>query len=124
MSQQARPYWSGNDADYAHTWSALLSFNARMGRILGPERYCALRFEDLVGDSEKSLRRLCEFLGVAFEGALLNYGAMVEEKIPHDRRWLWPSLNKPPQVSKLALWRPAMTRSHREDERRGGKACV
>jgi len=113
LSHQTMPYGSGNIADCAHAWAARVSVNAKMGRILGPERYCALRFEDLVGDSEKSLRRLCDFLGVAFDGAMLHYGAMVEEKIPHDRRWLWPSLNQPPQVSKLDLWRHAMTRSQR-----------
>lgn len=113
LSHQTMPYGSGNIADCAHAWVARVGVNARMGRILGPERYHALRFEDLVGDSEQTLRRLCAFLGVAFDPAMLHYGAMVDEKIPQDRRWLWPSLSQPPQASKVAIWRRGMSRSQR-----------
>jgi hypothetical protein len=107
------PYGSGNIADCAHAWVARVGVNAKMGRILGAERYCALRFEDLIGETEKTLKHLCRFLGVPFDGAMLQYGTMVEEKIPEDRRWLWPSLNQPPQSSKVALWRRSMSRSQR-----------
>ncbi|MGF1630389.1 MAG: sulfotransferase [Kiloniellaceae bacterium] len=113
LSHQTMPYGSGNIADCAHAWAARVSVNAKMGRILGPERYCALRFEDLVGDSETTLRRLCQFLAVPFDPAMLHYAAMVEEKIPVDRRWLWPALDQPPQSSKVGLWHQAMTQSQR-----------
>ena len=44
---------------------------------------------------------------------MLRYTGMVDEKIPEDRRWLWPSLNQPPQTSKVELWRHAMSRNRR-----------
>jgi hypothetical protein len=113
LSHQTMPYGSGNIADCAHAWVARIGVNAKMGRILGPQRYCALRFEDLVGDSENTLRRVCAFLDVPFDAAMLRYADMVDEKIPEDRRWLWPSLNQPPQASKVGLWRHAMSRSRR-----------
>jgi hypothetical protein len=34
-----------------------------------------VRYEDLVGDPAAEVRRVCEFLGVAFEPAMLEYGA-------------------------------------------------
>jgi hypothetical protein len=113
LSHQTMPYGAGNIADCAHAWVARVGINAKMGRILGPDRYHALRFEDLVSDSENTLRRLCDFLGVTFDPAMLRYGAMVDEKIPKDRRWLWPSLNQPPQISKIEIWRHSMRRSQR-----------
>ena len=113
LSHQTMPYGSGNIADCAWAWAWRVGVNAKMGRILGPERYCTLRFEDLVSDSENTLRRLCSFLGLAYDPAMLRYTAMVEEKIPEDRRWLWPAINQPPQSAKVALWRHAMTRSQR-----------
>jgi len=113
LSHQTMPYGSGNIADCAHAWVARVGTNAKMGRILGPARYLAVRFEDLVGDSEPTLRRLCAFMGVAFDDAMLRYTEMVDEKIPADRRWLWPSINQPPQTSKVALWRHGMSRAQR-----------
>lgn len=113
LSHQTMPYGSGNIADCAHAWAWRVGVNAKMGRILGPERYLALRFEDLVGESEKTLRELCRFLGVPYDPAMLGYTAMVDEKIPSDRRWLWPAINQPPQSAKIGLWRHAMTESQR-----------
>lgn len=113
LSHQTMPYGSGNIADCAHAWVARVGVNAKMGRILGPERYLALRFEDLVGDSEPTLKRLCRFLGLAYDPAMLRYAEMVDEKIPTDRRWLWPAIDKPPQSGKLALWRRGMTETQR-----------
>jgi hypothetical protein len=43
----------------------------------------------------------------------LHHGDMVKEKIPEDRRWLWPSISHPPQVSKVGQWRHHMTCSQR-----------
>jgi hypothetical protein len=36
------------------------------------ERYLGLRFEDLVGDPEREVRAVCDFLGIAFEPAMLD----------------------------------------------------
>src|SRR3546814_17770018 len=44
---------------------------------------------------------------------MLRYGEMVEEKIPGNRRWLWPAIARPPQQSKVGQWRQRMTRSQR-----------
>lgn len=113
LSHQTMPYGAGNIADCARAWTSRVGVNCKMGRILGPDRYCALRFEDLVNDSEATLKKLCQFLGVAFDPAMLRYTEMVEEKIPEDRRWLWPAIGEPPQGNKIARWRHAMTRSQR-----------
>src|SRR3546814_5723635 len=44
---------------------------------------------------------------------MLCYGEMVEEKIPDNRRWLWPAISRPPQESKVGQWRRRMTGSQR-----------
>jgi hypothetical protein len=44
---------------------------------------------------------------------MLRHGDMVDEKIPENRRWLWPSIALAPEASKVDQWRRKMTRSQR-----------
>ena len=113
LSHQTMPYGSGNIAECAEAWVRRTTTNAKMGRILGPDRYFALRYEDLILDTRPTLERLCAFLGVAFSEQMLRYGEMVDEKVPEDRRWLWPALNKPPEKSKVGRWRHEMSPTQR-----------
>lgn len=43
--------------------------------LLGPDRVCLLRYEDLVTDASGELERLCAFLGLTFEPEMLNFHA-------------------------------------------------
>jgi hypothetical protein len=40
---------------------------------LGPERFCAVKYEALVDDPERELRRVCAFLGEAYDPAMLQF---------------------------------------------------
>jgi len=42
-------------------------------RRLGPERFCAVKYEDLVDHPERELRRVCGFLGEAYDPAMLQF---------------------------------------------------
>jgi hypothetical protein len=52
-------------------------WNVRLGReaspLLGPKRYHELRYESLVADPELETRRLCDFLGLAYDPAMLRF---------------------------------------------------
>lgn len=113
LSHQTMPYGAGNIAECATSWVNRTTMSAKMGRILGSSRYMTVRFEDLVLDPRATLERICRFLGVSFDEAMLRYGDMVDEKIPEDRRWLWPSISRPPQEAKVGQWRQRMSRSQR-----------
>ncbi len=113
LSHQTMPYGAGNIAECARAWTGRTTTNVKMGRILGPQRYMTVRFEDLVMDTQGSLERICAFLCVSFDAAMLRYGDMVGEKIPESRRWLWPSISRPPQESKVDQWRQRMSPSQR-----------
>lgn len=113
LSHQTMPYGAGNIAECARAWANRTTASAKMGRILGPARYMTVRFEDLVLDTPASLERICRFLGLTYDEQMLRYGEMVDEKIPGNRRWLWPAIARPPQQSKVGQWRQRMTRSQR-----------
>lgn len=51
----------------------------RLADAVGPERFCAVKYEDLVEDPERELRRLCAFLREDYDPAMLRYGARAEE---------------------------------------------
>jgi hypothetical protein len=71
-------------------------WNVRLGREdgtrLGPERYYELRYESLVADPGAECAKLCDFLAVPFDDAMLRF---------HEGRTRW----KPGQSSKAA-WLP------------------
>jgi len=113
LSHQTMPYGAGNIAECAEAWVRRTTTNIKMGRILGPERYHLIRYEDLILDPPAALARLCRFLGVAFSTDMLAYPAMTERKVPEDRRWLWPALDQPPDRTKVGRWKTAMSRAQR-----------
>jgi len=113
LSHRTMPYGASNTLDCAERWVHRVDSNLKMGRILGPERYHVVRFEDLVLESEATLEGLCDFIGIDYSDRMLEYGQMVEEKVPEDRRWLWPDLARKPVGTKVGTWRHNMSRPRR-----------
>lgn len=108
LSNQTMPYGAGNLAECADTWSRRLTMNLRMGQIIGPARYRAIAYEDLVNHPREVLKSLCTFLGVPFSESMLAYSDAAEAKVPEDRRWLWPNLTGPLDQSATQRWRTSM----------------
>jgi hypothetical protein len=46
----------------------------QVAKRLGPDRFCTVRYEDLVEQPERELRRLCAFLGEDYHPAMLQFG--------------------------------------------------
>lgn len=113
LSHQTMPYGSGNIAECAVAWDRRLSTNMALGRLLGPDQYHLLRYEDLIEKPEATLTGLCEFIGVPYNEAMLRYPEMVDAKIPEERRWLWPDIQKGPNADNLYRWRKNMTPAQR-----------
>jgi hypothetical protein len=76
-------------------------FFARDGRSV------SLRYEDLVTDPERELRRLCGFLGEAFEPAMLERGETAAG-VAADHEWWKRAVTGPLDPSRVGTWRTAM----------------
>jgi hypothetical protein len=113
LSHVTYRYGLSTTTEVADHWVRDLHTNMKMGRIIGPERYKIIRYEDLVNDTETLLREICEFIGVRYSEEMLAYPQMVESKIPPDRRFLWPALNKPPQAANSYRWKTGMSKVKR-----------
>ncbi|HEX5649880.1 MAG TPA: sulfotransferase [Steroidobacteraceae bacterium] len=53
-------------------WKKVVTMGRRQGQRLGPARYLEVRYEDLTAEPERSLRRICRFLGLEFHPAVLR----------------------------------------------------
>ena len=93
-----------------------------IGRILGPEQYHELRYEDLVEATEAELRKLCEFLELPYAEQLRSYHERTDEIVPEEKRALWPLLSEPPRRDNLYRWREEMPDGRRVGfEKRAGE---
>ncbi len=60
-------------------WPLYIETARKAGAALPPGRYCEIRYEELVGDTEGSLRKLLDFLGEPWDDAVLEH-----DRHPHD----------------------------------------
>lgn len=97
-------------AGFALMWRTEVDAARALGARVGPGRYLELRYEALVSAPEETLRGVCAFVDLAFEGAMLDYvGRSRSARKSHQQR-----LNQPPTPG-VRDWRTAMTA---EDTRR------
>jgi hypothetical protein len=90
-------------AGFAAHWRTDVKAARRHGRRVGPDRYLEVRYEDLVTDTEGTLRRICTFAGLPFEPAMIDYGESNSAEKPHQQ-----NLKRPPTPG-LRDWRTEMT---------------
>jgi hypothetical protein len=68
------PTW---DDDAVTTLALYWEWNVRLGQetgaFLGPERYYEARYEALIADPELECRKLCDFLALAYDPAMLRF---------------------------------------------------
>jgi sulfotransferase family protein len=87
------PTW---DEDPVTTAALYWEWSVRLGReagaLIAPDRYYELRYEVLVADPERECRRLCDFLALAYDPAMLRF---------HEGR-----TRSKPGLSAKKAWRP------------------
>lgn len=57
----------------ATVWKRLVRTGRLAGQVLGRERYCEVRYEDLLENTEAEVRRLSAFAGLQFTESMLRY---------------------------------------------------
>jgi hypothetical protein len=95
----------------AFWWRRKTQAGLRAGRALAPGRYLEVHLEDLVGDPEGELRRICAFLDEDYAPQMLDYPDRVEA--PWEDPAATAHLNKAPTAN-LRDWRTGRTPVERE----------
>lgn len=86
---------------FAAQWRREVDGARRFGREQAAGRYRELRYEDLIAEPQASLREACEFLGLEFEPAMLDYRRSEAQLVDH------PRLAEPPTPG-ARRWRDQM----------------
>jgi hypothetical protein len=92
-------------AEAAVYWRRFVTNGRRAGRAIGTRRYREVRYESLVAEPEAELRKICSFLDLPYDDAMLRYPERAAElvgKIHHN-------LVRPPTQG-MRDWRRDMSR--------------
>jgi hypothetical protein len=87
-------------------WERSVRLGREAAATLPPPLYAEVRYEALVADPERECRRLCVFLGLPYDGAMLRFHegrTRADAALPSKRRWL-------PPTQGLRDWRTDMSR--------------
>lgn len=107
----------------AKRWRRRIERSRRISKDLG--HYLEVRFEDLITDAEPTLRRICRFVDLSYDPAMLAYHTSARDRLQemahnlpaeHDKQ-LRPGTRlerkgsslKPPDPSMIGRWRERMS---------------
>ncbi|RIK67300.1 MAG: sulfotransferase [Planctomycetota bacterium] len=83
----------------------------KVQRRLPPDVFTIVRYEDLMLEPERELRRLCAFIGETFEPAQLEHGTGTDVIPEYELGWKGKARNKP-DPARVAAWRRNETPEH------------
>jgi len=103
--------WQGETTRaVARYWADTVESACTVGRALGPERYMEVSYETLVLDTETVLSSVCEFLGVDFQPAMLDFNERAAEYAPERTRSHLGKTFRSPRPSDVSRWPREMSR--------------
>jgi hypothetical protein len=107
LSFRAAPFGPKHVYPAAHHWVRYLSAAEAAGAALSEGAFLVVRYEDLVSQPERELRRVCAHLGESYDPAMLGYH---EQGIPYptDKRNS-RNLARPVQADLVERWRGRLT---------------
>lgn len=98
--------WRGRTVNaVARYWGEGVREADEAGGALGSGRYLRVAYEDLVLDAEPSVTRICEFLGVDFEAAMLSFHEDASSHIPESERDIHAKLVRAPRREDVQRWK-------------------
>jgi hypothetical protein len=121
--------WFGpNSVHRAAKWWVDRIANAR-AQARSIHWYLEIRYEDLVETPEPALRRVCEFIALPWDAAMLNYHVGAPERIAElgdmsggsgrlvtadERRRIHEFATRPPETGRIGRWRREMSEADRK----------
>jgi len=102
--------WAGRWLhDNTREWNRALECYRRWAGSELRERIMSVRYEELVLDTEGTLRRICQFLGETFEPQMLSWEEKVDEQVPERERHIHTKLKRRMSAADVARWKHEMS---------------
>lgn len=76
--------WPKDVASASLYWGWCVSTGQRAGRLLGPDRYHELRYENLVADPVPAIREMCRFVKLEYQPTMLEFNRSVNDLLDAD----------------------------------------
>jgi hypothetical protein len=103
LTEMPKEWGTNTVPEGAARWRHRVSRGHREGTALGPDRYVEVRYEDLVADTERELRRLMEFLLLPWDDAVLSYADRGLSRVPEGSQAIHGNVARAP--TKTRDWR-------------------
>lgn len=91
-------------------WKRFVRHGRREGARLGPHRYSEVRYEDLLDDPEREVRRLSRFVGLEFDDSMLRYFERAQALLVTPKHLQTHGALRLPPTKGLRDWRHEMPR--------------
>ncbi len=105
--------FAGNHiARHIRAWRNSIDRHLRYAERMPDDRYTMVRYEDLVRDPEPEMRRLADFLGLAFDPAMLDPSKREHKGFGERQAQHMTNTLKPVFTSSIDKWKTAMKREH------------
>ncbi len=105
LSQRKISWCSNSVPRLADDWRWKTTVCHKVGSVLGASHFLELRYEDLVRDTEATLGTICDFLGEAFDPAMLHHHESATADVPTGSLQWHRNSVKAPDPAKLFAWK-------------------
>lgn len=107
----------------AEYWSNAVHDCITAGRRLEPHQYLEIAYEDLVLDTENTLKKICRFLQEDYYKSMLKSENWAVEQEPNS--YIHPKVRRPPQATDVERWKTELTNAKvAAIERIAGKTMI
>jgi len=89
-------------------WSVAVQGARRLQTQLPPESFLEIRYEDLVTDTEATLRQVCAFAGISYQPIMLEYWKLPTTQ-EHQYRSFHQNLARPVFPTSIGRWKERLT---------------
>lgn len=96
-----------------HRWKTSIRKTDAFYKVVGPDQYIEVRYEDLVLNSEVALKRISQFINIEYTPRMLDYWKL-PTTIEHKYNSYHKNLGKPVFSSSVGKWRERLTEEQQD----------